>query len=153
MRPPVLVTLCDVSGSMARYSRMLLHFMHAVAGATERVFTFTIGTRLTNVTRQLRHRDIDRAMAEVSRVVPDWSGGTRIGATLHEFNRWWSRRVLSQGAVVLLISDGLDREGAKGLTREMERLHKSARRLVWLNPLLRYEGFEPRSSGIRRSGR
>ena len=148
-RRPPLVILCDISGSMSRYARMMLHFLHALTNDRDRVFTFLFGTRLTNVTRYLRYKDPDVALARVGEVAEDWSGGTRIGATLHEFNRFWSRRVLAQGAVVLLISDGLDREAAQGLAREMERLHKSARRLVWLNPLLRYEGFEPKSSGIR----
>jgi len=148
-RRPPLVILCDISGSMSRYARMMLHFLHALTNDRDRVFTFLFGTRLTNVTRYLRYKDPDVALARVGEVAEDWSGGTRIGATLHEFNRFWSRRVLAQGAVVLLITDGLDREAAKGLEREMERLHKSARRLVWLNPLLRYEGFEPKSSGIR----
>ena len=148
-RRPPLVVLCDISGSMARYARMLLHFLHALTNDRDRVFTFLFGTRLTNVTRYLRYKDPDVALAKVGEAAEDWSGGTRIGASLHEFNRYWSRRVLAQGAVVLLISDGLDREGAKGLGREIERLHKSCRRLVWLNPLLRYEGFEPRSTGVR----
>jgi hypothetical protein len=148
-RRPPLVVLCDISGSMARYARMLLHFLHALTNDRDRVHTFLFGTRLTNVTRHLRYKDADVALAKVGEAAEDWSGGTRIGATLHEFNRNWSRRVLAQGAIVLLITDGLDREGAKGLEREMERLHKSCRRLVWLNPLLRYEGFEPKSSGIR----
>jgi uncharacterized protein with von Willebrand factor type A (vWA) domain len=148
-RRPPLVILCDISGSMARYARMLLHFLHALTNDRDRVYTFLFGTRLTNVTRHLRSKDPDVALAKVGEAAEDWSGGTRIGLSLHEFNRFWSRRVLAQGAVVLLISDGLDREGAKGLAREIERLHKSCRRLVWLNPLLRYEGFEPRSTGIR----
>ncbi len=148
-RRPPLVILCDISGSMARYARMLLHFLHALTNDRDRVHTFLFGTRLTNVTRHLRYKDPDVALAKVGEAAADWSGGTRIGASLHDFNRDWSRRVLAQGAVVLLISDGLDREGAKGLAREIERLHKSCRRLVWLNPLLRYEGFEPRSTGIR----
>ena len=148
-RRPPLVILCDISGSMARYARMLLHFLHALTNDRDRVYTFLFGTRLTNVTRHLRYKDPDVALAKVGEAAEDWSGGTRIGVSLHEFNRLWSRRVLAQGAVVLLISDGLDREGAKGLGREIERLHKSCRRLVWLNPLLRYEGFEPRSTGIR----
>jgi len=148
-RRPPLVILCDISGSMARYARMLLHFLHALTNDRDRVHTFLFGTRLTNVTRHLRYKDPDVALAKVGEAADDWSGGTRIGVSLHEFNRLWSRRVLAQGAVVLLISDGLDREGAKGLAREIERLHKSCRRLVWLNPLLRYEGFEPRSTGIR----
>ena len=149
LRPPVLVALCDVSGSMARYSRMLLHFMHGLTGERERVFTFTIGTRLTNITRQLRHRDVDRAMAEVSRAVADWSGGTRIGDCLREFNLRWSRRILAQGAVVLLISDGLDCGEGADLGAQMLRLRASCREIVWLNPLLRFERFEPRASGIR----
>ncbi len=148
-RPPPLVALCDISGSMSRYARMLLHFLHALTNDRGRVFTFLFGTRLTNATRYLRHKDVDVALARVGAAADDWSGGTRIGASLKSFNRDWSRRVLGQGAVVLLISDGLDREGAKGLAVEMERLHKSCRRLVWLNPLLRFEGFEPKSTGIR----
>jgi uncharacterized protein with von Willebrand factor type A (vWA) domain len=149
VRPPPLVILCDISGSMSRYSRVFLHFMHAVTSDRDRVYTFLFGTRLTNVTRMLRHRDVDEALEKVTEAVQDWSGGTRIGATLAEFNRHWSRRVLGQGAVVIFISDGLDREGGEGIAREMDRLHKSCRRLIWLNPLLRYEGFEPKSQGIR----
>jgi uncharacterized protein with von Willebrand factor type A (vWA) domain len=148
-RPPPLVVLCDISGSMSRYSRMLLHFMHAVTNDRDRVYSFTFGTRLTNITRHLRHKDVDVALEAVSGAVEDWSGGTRIGVALKEFNRVWARRVLGQGAVVLLITDGLDRDAGEGLGREAERLHKSCRRLVWLNPLLRWEGFAPKSSGIR----
>ena len=147
--PPPLVVLCDISGSMARYSRMLLHFMHAVTNDRDRVHSFLFGTRLTNVTRQLRERDVDVALAKVSGAVEDWSGGTRIGAAIGAFNRLWSRRVLGQGAVVLLISDGLDRDAGEGLGREIERLHKSCRRLIWLNPLLRYDGYEPRARGAQ----
>ena len=146
-RPPPLVVICDISGSMARYSRMLLHFMHAVTNDRDRVHCFLFGTRLTNVTRQLRQKDVDAALAGVAEAVEDWSGGTRIGASLRSFNRLWSRRVLGQGAVVLLISDGLDRDSGEGLAVEVERLHKSCRRLVWLNPLLRYDGYEPRTRG------
>lgn len=148
-RPPPLVVLCDISGSMTRYSRMLLHFMHAVSNDRDRVHSFVFGTRLTNITRHLRHKDVDVALDAVSAAVADWSGGTRIGTALHAFNRTWARRVLGQGAVVLLISDGLDRDAGEGLAAEAERLHKSCRRLVWLNPLLRWEGFAPKSSGIR----
>ncbi len=148
-RPPPIVVLCDISGSMERYSRMFLHFLHALANDRDRVFTFRFGTRLTNVTRYLRDRDVDESLAKVAGAVEDWSGGTRIGHTLAEFNRLWSRRVLGQNAVVLLITDGLDRDAGSGLALEMERLHKSCHRLVWLNPLLRYEGFEPRSLGMR----
>jgi hypothetical protein len=148
-RHPPLVILCDISGSMDRYARMLLHFMHSVTNDRDRVFSFVFGTRLTNVTRQLRSRDIDVALKKVGDLVEDWSGGTRIGHCLHEFNRIWSRRVLSQGAVVLLITDGLDRDAGEGLEPEMERLHKSCRRLIWLNPLLRFDGYAPLASGAR----
>ena len=148
-RHPPLVILCDISGSMSRYSRMLLHFMHAITNDRDRVFTFLFGTRLTNVTRYLRYRDIDLALDKVGQEVQDWEGGTRIGAALHDFNVNWSRRVLAQGAVVLLISDGLDRDAGEGISVEMERLHKSSRRLIWLNPLLRFEGFEPKALGVK----
>jgi len=148
-RPPPLVVLCDISGSMERYARMMVHFLHALTNDRDRVHTFLFGTRLTNVSRFLRYRDIDVALEKVTEAVVDWSGGTRIGQCLHEFNRKWSRRVLGQGAVVLLITDGLDREGGEGLSEEIDRLHKSCRRLIWLNPLLRYEGFQPKSQGIR----
>jgi hypothetical protein len=143
------VILCDISGSMERYSRMLLHFMHAVTNDRDRVHCFVFGTRLTNISRQLRQRDVDLALAKVGERVLDWSGGTRIGHCLHAFNRVWSRRVLAQGAVVLLITDGLDRDAGAGLEREIERLHKSCRRLIWLNPLLRYEGYAPIATGSR----
>ncbi len=148
-RTPPLVVLCDISGSMDRYARMLLHFLHAITGDHDRVHVLLFGTRLTNITRHLRHRDVDVALARVRSAVPDWAGGTRIGACLDAFNRRWSRRLLGQNAVVLLISDGLDAEAGQGLDLQMERLHKSCRRLVWLNPLLRYDGFEPRPAGIR----
>ncbi|MBC6404690.1 MAG: VWA domain-containing protein [Rhodospirillales bacterium] len=148
-RPPPLVVLTDISGSMGRYARMLLHFLHALTNDRDRVQVFLFGTRLTAVTRQLRHRDPDEALAKVAEAAPDWDGGTRIGACLAVFNRDWARRVLAQGAVVLLITDGLDRAGADGLTEEMERLHKSCRRLIWLNPLLRYAGYAPKSLGAR----
>jgi uncharacterized protein len=148
-RPPALVALCDVSGSMARYSRMLLRFLHALTGDRERVHSFTFGTRLASVTRLLRHRDADAALAAVGRAVGDWEGGTRIGACLREFNLRWGRRLLGQGAMVLLITDGLDREDPRLLAEEAERLRRSCRRLCWLNPLLRFEGFEPRAAGVR----
>ena len=148
-RPPPLVVLCDISGSMSNYSRMFLHFVHAITNDQDRVHTFLFGTRLTNVTRYLRYKDVDVALAKVRDAVDDWSGGTRIGHTLREFNRVWSRRVLGQGALVLLVSDGLDRDAGAGLTSEIERLHKSCRRLIWLNPLLRYREFEAKSSGIK----
>ncbi len=148
-RPPSLVVLCDISGSMDRYARMLLHFLHALTNDRDRVFTFLFGTRLTNVTRHLRGHDVDVALARVGDAVEDWAGGTRIGHCLHAFNREWGRRTLGQGAVVLLITDGLDRDDGASLAAEAERLHKSCRRLIWLNPLLRYEDFEPKSIGAR----
>jgi hypothetical protein len=148
-RPPPLVILCDISGSMSRYSRLFLHFMHAVTNDRDRVYTFLFGTRMTNITRFLRAKDVDVALDKVAGAVEDWSGGTRIGQCLAEFNRRWSRRVLAQGAVVLFITDGLDRDAGAGIGREMDRLHKSSRRLIWLNPLLRYEAFEPKSLGMR----
>ena len=148
-RPPPLVVLCDISGSMGRYAQILLHFLHAVTNDRDRVHIFLFGTRLTNVTRQLRARDPEAAFQMVSHAVPDWSGGTRIGEALEKFNKLWARRVLGQGAIVLLISDGLDRDGAVGLADNMDRLHRSSRRLIWLNPLLRWAGFEPKSQGIR----
>jgi uncharacterized protein with von Willebrand factor type A (vWA) domain len=149
LRPPPLVVLCDISGSMERYSRMFLHFLHAIANDRDRVQTFLFGTRLTNITRQLRDKDVDRALAKVAAAVQDWSGGTRIGTCLADFNRSWARRVLAQNAVVLFISDGLDRDAGEGLGREVERIAKSSRRLIWLNPLLRYSGFEPKSLGMK----
>ena len=152
-RWPNLVVLCDISGSMSQYSRMVLHFVHAVANRRgqgwAKVHAFTFGTRLTNITRHLRTRDVDAALRAAGAEAQDWSGGTRIGASLHAFNRDWSRRVLGQGAVVLLITDGLDRDDSGALAAEMERLHLSTRRLIWLNPLLRWEGFAPRAGGIR----
>jgi hypothetical protein len=148
-RPPPLVVLCDISGSMGRYAQILLHFLHAVTNHRDRVHVFLFGTRLTNVTRQLRARDPEVAFQMVSHAVPDWSGGTRIGEALDRFNKLWARRVLGQGAIVLLITDGLDRDGAVGLAENMDRLHRSSRRLIWLNPLLRWAGFEPKSQGIR----
>jgi hypothetical protein len=148
-RRPPLVVLCDISGSMERYSRMFLHFLHALTNDRDRVHVFLFGTRITNITRHLRQRDPDKALPRISAAVADWAGGTRIGHCLAEFNLRWGRRVLGQNATVLLISDGLDRDAGTGLAREVERLHKSCRRLVWLNPLLRWSGFEPRSAGAR----
>jgi uncharacterized protein with von Willebrand factor type A (vWA) domain len=148
-RPPEVVALVDVSGSMARYARMLLRFLHALTRRRRHVSSFTFATRLTNVTRTLRDRDPDEAMARVGRAVTDWDGGTRIASALREFNVRWSRRVLGRGALVLLVTDGLDREDAVGLALETARLQRSCRRLIWLNPLLRYQRFEPRAAGIR----
>jgi len=146
---PPLVVLCDISGSMERYSRMLLHFLHAVTNDRHRVHVLVFGTRLTNITRHLKHRDVDVALARVTHAVADWAGGTRIGAALAAFNRRWSRRLLAQNAVVLLISDGLDADAGEGVAFEMERLSKSCSRLAWLNPLLGYARFEPRAAGMR----
>ncbi|MCZ8335091.1 MAG: VWA domain-containing protein [Rhodobacteraceae bacterium] len=152
-RWPNLVVLCDISGSMSQYSRLVLHFVHAVANRKgqgwARVHAFTFGTRLTNITRHLKNRDVDAALKAAGAEAQDWSGGTRIGTCLRGFNRDWSRRVLGQGAVVLLITDGLDRDDTGALAAEMERLHLSCRRLIWLNPLLRWDGFAPRATGIR----
>ncbi|MGK2871940.1 MAG: vWA domain-containing protein [Alphaproteobacteria bacterium] len=148
-RHPPLVLLCDISGSMSRYSRMLLHFMHAITNEQDRVYSFVFGTRLTNISHMLRERDVDEAMQRITEIVADWDGGTRIGHCLGEFNMRWSRRVLTQGPVVILISDGLDRDAAEGIGPQIERLHKSCRRLIWLNPLLRYEAFAPKSMGVR----
>jgi uncharacterized protein with von Willebrand factor type A (vWA) domain len=148
VRPP-LVALCDISGSMSAYSRLFLHFLHALAEQRRRVHTFVFGTRLTNVTRHLKMKDPDEALAGCSEQVADWSGGTRIASALHDFNRDWARRVLAQGATVLLITDGLERDTEADLGHEMDRLHRSCRRLIWLNPLLRFEGFEAKAQGIR----
>ncbi len=146
---PPLVVLADISGSMSQYTRIFLHFLHVLTEKRRRVHTFLFGTRLSNVTRQMRNRDPDEAMDECVAAVRDWSGGTRIGETLHEFNRLWSRRVLGQGAIVLLITDGLERDDVGELESEMDRLHRSCRRLIWLNPLLRFDGFEARARGVR----
>ena len=152
VRWPNLVALCDISGSMSHYSRAMLHFLHAVSSQQgagwAKVHAFTFGTQLTNITRHLRTRDVDAALAAAGAQAQDWEGGTRIGACLHTFNRDWSRRVLGQGAVVLLITDGLDRDDPDQLAKEVERLHLSARQVIWLNPLLRWEAFAPKAKGI-----
>lgn len=148
VHPPV-VALVDISGSMAEYSRIFLHFLHAITEQRRRVHSFVFGTRLTNITRSLRARDPDEALALAGRAAPDWEGGTRISTALHTFNRIWSRRVLAGGAVVLLFTDGLERDLDGQLAFEMDRLHRSCRQLVWLNPLLRFDAFEARASGIR----
>ena len=146
---PPLVVLCDISGSCSTYSRMFLHFLHALSNDRDRVSVFLFGTRLTNITRELKRRDIDEAMAKVSSAVKDWSGGTRIGTSLREFNYKWARRVLTQGAHVLIMTDGLDREEVGTLEHEMQRLRRQSKHIVWLNPLLRYDGFEALAGGIR----
>uniref|UniRef100_Q07R27 VWA containing CoxE family protein n=1 Tax=Rhodopseudomonas palustris (strain BisA53) TaxID=316055 RepID=Q07R27_RHOP5 len=148
-KPSPIVALLDISGSMSEYTRLFLHFLHAITDDRKRVSTFLFGTRLTNVTRALRARDPDEALASCTSAVEDWAGGTRISASLHVFNKQWARRVLGQGAIVLLISDGLEREADTKLAFEMDRLHRSCRRLIWLNPLLRYGGFEAKAQGIK----
>ena len=148
-KPAPIVALLDISGSMSEYTRLFLHFLHAITDARKRVSVFLFGTRLTNVTRALRERDPDEALASCSSSVEDWAGGTRIATSLHTFNKLWARRVLGQGAIVLLISDGLEREADDKLAFEMDRLHRSCRRLIWLNPLLRFGGFEPKAQGIK----
>ncbi len=149
VKAPPVVALLDISGSMSQYTRLFLHFLHAVTDARKRVHTFLFGTRLTNVTRALKARDPDESLAAVAASVPDWSGGTRIATSLHAFNKLWARRVLTQGAIVLLITDGLERDPDDRLAFEIDRLHRSCRRLIWLNPLLRFSGFEAKAKGIR----
>lgn len=149
LREPPVVALLDISGSMNQYTRLFLHFLHGLTDARKRVTTFLFGTRLTNVTRALKERDPDEALAACSAHVADWSGGTRIASSLHDFNKLWARRVLTQGAIVLLITDGLERDGDDTLAFEIDRLHRSCRRLIWLNPLLRFEGFEARARGVK----
>lgn len=148
-RRPPLVILCDISGSMDGYARLFLHFLYAMINARERVHTFLFGTRLTNITRALHSRDPDYAIGKVSKLVNDWSGGTRIGESLETFNRQWARRVLGQNATVLLFTDGLDRQGGDGIAPAARRLRASCRRLIWLNPLMRYDGYAPLAAGAR----
>jgi uncharacterized protein with von Willebrand factor type A (vWA) domain len=148
-KEPPIVALLDISGSMSQYTRLFLHFLHAITEREKRVTTFLFGTRLTNVTRAIRERDPDEALAACSAHVADWAGGTRIATSLRVFNKLWARRVLGQGAVVLLITDGLERDADDTLAFEMDRLHRSCRKLIWLNPLLRFEGFEARAKGVR----
>jgi uncharacterized protein with von Willebrand factor type A (vWA) domain len=145
---PPIVALLDISGSMSQYSRLFLHFLHALS-EKRRVTTFLFGTRLTNVTRQLRAKDPDEALAACSSQVVDWSGGTRIGSALRAFNRDWSRRVMAGGPIVLLITDGLERDDLGELAPAADRLHRSSRRLVWLNPLLRFDRFEAKAGGVK----
>ena len=149
LKEPPIVALLDISGSMSEYTRLFLHFLHAVTDARKRVSTFLFGTRLTNVTRAIRQRDPDEALAACSANVADWSGGTRIASSLHAFNKQWARRVLGQGAVVLLITDGLERDADDTLAFEIDRLQRSCRRLIWLNPLLRFHAFEARARGVQ----
>lgn len=146
---PALVLLCDISASMRHYSRMFLHLAHIMSRRERHVHSFVFGTRLNNVSRRLRDRDVDFALTEVSRDVRDWEGGTRIASSLKRFNQDWARRIMGQGAVAVLLSDGLERDTEADLGFEMRRLRRSCRELIWLNPLLRYPGFEAKASGIR----
>ena len=150
IKPRPLVIIADISGSMERYTRLLIQFLYSLAsGLEQRVEVFVFSTRLTRITRQLRRRDVDRALREVAQTVPDWSGGTRIGDALKTFNFTWGRRVLRGGALVLLISDGWDRGDPELLRQEMARLQRTSRRLVWLNPLLGSPRYEPLTRGIQ----
>ncbi len=144
-----LVIICDISGSMSLYSRLLLHFIHTISNGLLNVESFVFGTRLTRITRQLKKRDVDDAVRDVSKNVQDWSGGTRIGDALHFFNQKWARRVLGRGAVVLIISDGWDRGDASVLEVEMDRLQHSCHRLIWLNPLLGSPEYRPLTIGMK----
>lgn len=146
---PALVVLLDISGSMDRYARVFLHYVHALAQCHPRVHVLTFGTRLTPITRSLRQRDPDLALQHADRLVQDWRGGTRIASCLDEFNRRWARRLLTGNACLMLVTDGLDRDDAGCLTQAAAQLRRLARQVVWLNPLLRYDGFEPRAAGVR----
>ncbi len=146
---PTLVVLLDISGSMERYARLMLHYLHGLTRRHLRVHTLTFGTRLTNITRSLRHRDPDAALQLADRQVHDWKGGTRIASCLDEFNRRWAQRLLGGNAALLLVTDGLDRDEHGDLGAAAAQLHRHAHELVWLNPLLRFEGFEPRAAGVR----
>lgn len=149
-RRPPLVLICDISGSMSRYTRTFLHFAHALRSGGHRVHCFVFATRLTNVTRRLDEKNVDRALESIGADVADWDGGTRIAACLERFNVEWGRRVLAQGAIVILLSDGLECDPDSDLEFQMQRLSLTCRSLLWLNPMLRFEGFQPRASGIRR---
>ena len=149
-KPRRLVVICDVSGSMESYTRMLLHFIHSLyAGLESKVEAFLFATRLTRITKQLGQRDIDQAVDGVAKAVPDWSGGTRIGTALKEFNFKWARRTLGWGSIVLIVSDGWDRGEPEVLRAEMHRLQRSCRRLIWLNPLAGREGYEALTQGMK----
>ncbi len=146
---PTLVVLLDISGSMDRYARLFLHYVHGLTRRYVKVHTFTFGTRLSNITRSLRHRDPDAALKAAEHQVQDWRGGTRIAQCLDHFNRRWAQRVLSGNAAVLLVTDGLDRGDDRELADAAARLHRLAHEVVWLNPLLRFDGFEPKAAGVR----
>lgn len=147
--PPAIVVLLDISGSMDRYARLLLHYVHGLTRRYLKVHTFTFGTRLTHITHCLKDRDPDVALKQADEHVSDWKGGTRIASCLEDFNRLWARRVLGSNAAVLLMTDGLDRDDQGDLAKAAAHLRRAAHQIVWLNPLLRYEGFEPRAAGVR----
>jgi uncharacterized protein len=146
---PTIVVLLDISGSMDRYARLLLHYVHGLTRRHLHVHTLTFGTRLTNITRALQHRDPDVALQLADAQVQDWKGGTRIAACLDEFNRRWARRLLGANAALLLVSDGLDRDEHGDLANAAAQLRRHAHQFVWLNPLLRFEGFEAKAAGVR----
>ena len=149
LRPPTLVLICDISGSMSRYSRIFLHFAHALSSRRQTVHSFVFGTRLTNISHRLADKDVDRALAKVSTEVKDWDGGTRIADSLKRFNVDWGRRVLAGNSVVLLLSDGLERDTESDLGFQTERLQRSCGQLIWMNPMLRYSEFEAKAIGIK----
>ena len=149
LRPPVLVLICDISGSMSRYSRIFLHFAHAMSSRWQTVHSFVFGTRLTNISHRLQDRDVDRALSQVASEVQDWDGGTRIGDCIQRFNVDWSRRVLTGRSVVILLSDGLERDSESDLGFQMHRLQRSCDQLIWMNPMLRYKHFAARAMGIK----
>ena len=149
LRPPTLVLICDISGSMSAYSRIFLHFAHALGSHRRTVYSFVFGTRLTNISHRLIDKDVDRALAQVARDVQDWDGGTRIADCLERFNVDWGRRVLAGRSVVILLSDGLERDSESNLEFQMQRLHRTCDQLIWLNPMLRYEFFEAKAMGIK----
>ena len=149
LRPPALVLICDISGSMSSYSRIFLHFAHALSSHRQSVHSFVFGTRLTNISHRLMGKDVDRALARISHDVQDWGGGTRIADCLERFNVDWGRRVLAGHAVVILLSDGLERDSDSDLEFQMQRLQRTCDQLIWMNPMLRYEHFEAKAMGIR----
>lgn len=149
-RSPDVILICDISGSMSSYSRMFLHFAHALTQQEACVHSFVFGTRLTNISHRLKARDVDQSLREIAQDVQDWDGGTRIAECLRLFNRHWSRRVLARDSVVILLTDGLERDTEQDLEFQMMRLHRSCRTLIWLNPMLRYEQFEPKAAGIKK---
>jgi len=147
-RPRRVVLLCDVSGSMASYSRVLLRFMHAAVASGEPVEAFVMGTRLTRVTRELTTRNPDRALREAAGAIDDWSGGTRLGDTVKEFVDRWGQRGMARGAIVVVLSDGWDRGDVEVLAESMERIKRLAYKVIWVNPLKAAPGYQPLASGM-----